>query len=283
MLSLVCAGGIALTPSLSPVGARKLGTLRVSECGLGTLNLALDNPNDPGALGALTAAVTSGCNFVDTAEAYGFGVSEKQAAWASKKAGVSIGTGPEDLVVATKFAPLPWRPDADSVVEACKASAERLGVSQIPLYQIHWPDIIQPFKPIGLEKRKDKEYWEGLVRCYEMGLVANIGCCNYGPQMTCDFQAYLEARGVPLASNQINFSLLYRKESAATRAACEALGVPLIAYFPLANVLSTAPPALLEASPLISRLVPKLRTCRPSQSDTRGPAHAGTANRPVRC
>ena len=77
--------------------------------------------------------------------------------------------------MATKFAPVPWRPDANSVVDACKASAERLGVDTIPLYQIHFPDIIQPFKAFGLEKRKDELYWEGLAMCYEKGLAANVG------------------------------------------------------------------------------------------------------------
>jgi len=107
----------------------------------------------------------------------GFGVSEKQTRWAAEQAGVSIGCGSGELAVATKFAPVPWRSDADSVVEACRQSAERLGVSQIPLYQIHFPDIIQPLKAFGVERRKDELYWEGLARCYEQGLVANVGVC----------------------------------------------------------------------------------------------------------
>ena len=119
----------------APVGARQLGTLKISEAGLGTLNLPLDKTEDPAAAAALVASIEAGCNFVDTAEAYGFGSSERLTAWAAKQAGVRIGSGDGDLHVATKFAPLPWRPDAASVVDACRASAERLGVEQIPLYQ----------------------------------------------------------------------------------------------------------------------------------------------------
>lgn len=222
------------------VGQRPLGTLAISEAGIGTLNLALDKKeNDDDAASALKAAIESGCNFVDTAEAYGFGNSELLTAWAAKQAGVEIGCGDGQLKVATKFAPVPWRSGADSVVEACKASAERLGVDCIPLYQIHFPDIIQPFKAFGLERRKDEEYFEGLARCYELGLAANVGVCNYGPELTQKIYDFLQARGIPLASNQINFSLMYRKDSAATVKRCDELGVPVIAYFPLANGLLT--------------------------------------------
>lgn len=151
------------------------------------------------------------------------------------------------------------------MVDACKASASRLGVEQIPLYQIHFPDIIQPFKAFGLEKRKDEtvcspefelgalpfpdyhslpgfdlsfvQYWDGLAQCFEQGLAANVGVCNYGPSMVEKVHAYLAERGIPLASNQINFSLMYRKEAEATIAKCNELGVPVISYFPLANGL----------------------------------------------
>jgi len=229
------AVALALVEGMTP--RRPLGTLRISEAGLGTLNLALDKTEDPAAAGALAAALAAGCNFVDTAEAYGFGSSERLTKWAVAQAGATIGCGEGDVMVATKFAPLPWRPGASSVVEACRASAERLGVEQIPLYQIHWPDIIQPFKAFGLERRKDEEYWDGLARCVEEGLAANVGVCNYGPTMTRRVHDFLAARGIRLASNQINFSLMYRRSAEPTIAACRELGVPVIAYFPLANGL----------------------------------------------
>ena len=231
------AASRALGVYISP-GVRPLGTLTISEAGLGTLNLALDKDKDTDAANTFAGAIREGCNFVDTAEAYGFGSSERLTAWSAQIARVPIGCDVGQLHVATKFAPLPWRQTPESVVEACKASAERLGVSQIPLYQIHFPDIIQPFKAIGLERRKDEEYWEGLAQCYELGLVANVGVCNYGPTMTRRVHAFLKARGIPLASNQINYSLMYRKGAVEeTVAVCKELGVPVISYFPLANGL----------------------------------------------
>ena len=239
LLFTVGAVQAAIVSPSALVGPRTLGTLTISEAGIGTLNLPLDKKEDENAAGALKASIAAGCNFVDTAEAYGFGNSEMLTAWAAKEAGIQIGVNEGELHVATKFAPVPWRPDADSVVEACKVSAERLGVKQIPLYQIHFPDIIQPFKAFGFEERKDEAYWEGLARCYEMGLAANVGVCNYGPTYVERVHAFLAKRGIPLASNQINFSLMYRKDSRATIEKCNELGVPVISYFPLANGLLT--------------------------------------------
>lgn len=177
MLGALVAAVSLVAPPI--VGPRTLGTLTISEAGLGTLNLALDkSEKDEDAAAALRASIEAGCNFVDTAEAYGFGNSERLTAWAAKQAGVRIGTGEGELHVATKFAPVPWRSGAQSVVDACRASAERLGVDCVPLYQIHFPDVIQPLKAFGLERRKDEEYWEGLAECFEMGLAANVGVCN---------------------------------------------------------------------------------------------------------
>jgi len=67
--------------------------------------------------------------------------------------------------------------------------------------------------------------------------VANVGVCNYGPSYVARAHEFFAKRGICLASNQINLSLMYRKDSAATVERCDELGVPVIAYFPLANGL----------------------------------------------
>ena len=211
-----------------------LGTLEVSSVGFGMLNLPLDKAESPDATDVFRAAVDNGVSLIDTAEAYGFGTSERLAASAASEAGAAA----SELAIATKFAPVPWRSGPEAVVDACRASAERLGVESIDLYQIHFPDILQPFKPLGFERRKDEEFWEGLARCHELGLAKNVGVCNYGPVMTARVHEALARRGVPLASNQINLSLLFRKQgSLATLERCRELGVRVLAYFPLANGL----------------------------------------------
>jgi len=83
-------------------------------------------------------------------------------------------------VVATKFAPTPFRNDAQSVVDACKGSCARLGVDSVDLLQIHMPDVIQPFKALGVERRNEEAHWEGLAACYHAGLAKNVGVSNYG-------------------------------------------------------------------------------------------------------
>ena len=142
--------------------------------------------------------------------------------------------------VATKFAPTPWRNDARSIVDACRGSSERLGVDSVPLLQIHMPDIIQPFRAFGYESSNEEAHWDGLAECYHEGLAANVGVSNYGPTLLERCHEHLAKRGVPLASNQIHFNMLYRRQgSLATVEKCKELGVACLAYYPLAMGLLT--------------------------------------------
>lgn len=227
-------GGVVNKPA--PLQDRvKLGTLSISPMGLGTLNLPLDKETDEDTSAVLKTASSMGINFLDTAEAYGFGKSETLTRNSLADVGLNISN--DGFQVATKFAPVPWRPDGQSVVEACKASAQRLGIDRIPLYQIHFPDIIQPFKAFGKENRKDELYWQGLAECYNSGLVENIGVSNYGPETLLRANEALSKLGVPIASNQINLSLARYRSSEKTLRICDELGIKVLAYFPLANGL----------------------------------------------
>ena len=143
-------------------------------------------------------------------------------------------------VVATKFTPSPWRTTAESVVEACQESRDRLGVDQIDLYQLHMPDIVQPLRIFGKEENKDEKYWDGLAECYHRGLVKNVGVCNYGPTLLLRCQEALAKRNVPLASNQIAFSLIGRHNGAQeTLDKGNELGIKTLAFFPFAMGLLT--------------------------------------------
>mmetsp|Transcript_27824 Transcript_27824/g.55729 ORF Transcript_27824/g.55729 Transcript_27824/m.55729 type:complete len:368 (-) Transcript_27824:37-1140(-) len=225
-------GGTAPAPLQKRV---QLGTLSVSPMGLGTLNLPLDKEIDEESTRVLKTASDLGVNFVDTAEAYGFGKSETMTKNCLRDA--NIVAGKNGMKIATKFAPVPWRLDSSSVVDACRASAERLGVESVPLYQIHWPDLIQPFGAFGIENKKDELFWDGLADCYLSGLAENVGVSNYGPETLLRASEALGKRGVPIASNQINLSLARYRSSEATLSLCEDLGIKVLAYFPLANGL----------------------------------------------
>lgn len=143
-------------------------------------------------------------------------------------------------IVATKFTPSPWRTTVESVVEACEQSRERLGVEQIDLYQLHMPDVVKPFRFLGFGRPLDEVYWEGLAECYKRGLVKNVGVSNYGPTLVRRCQKALAKHDVPLASNQIAYSLIGRQNGAQeTLDTCSELGVKVLAYYPFAMGLLT--------------------------------------------
>lgn len=110
--------------------------------------------------------------------------------------------------------------------------------------------MIQPFRRFGRARAKDELYWDGLAECVRLGLARNVGVSNYGPTLLRRAHAHLARRDVNLASNQICYSLLYRRQGAqATVDACAELGVTPLAYYPLAMGLlagawdAQAPPA----------------------------------------
>ncbi|KAK8458882.1 hypothetical protein SEVIR_2G034100v4 [Setaria viridis] len=92
------------------------------------------------AKGAFDASIDCGITFFDTAEVYGAGVSG--AINSESLLGRFIKERqqkePVEVAIATKFAALPWRFGRGSVISALKASLDRLGVSSVELYQLHW-------------------------------------------------------------------------------------------------------------------------------------------------
>ncbi|CAB9514615.1 Uncharacterized oxidoreductase At1g06690, chloroplastic [Seminavis robusta] len=154
----------------------------------------------------------------DTAELYGFGRSESLLGEFSK----SIPEG-KQVQIATKFAALPTRTKPENVLKACEASQKRLGGQPIDLYQIHFPNAWS-----------NEEYWDGLAEAYERGLVKAVGVSNYGVDATRACHAALAKRGIPLASNQIQLSLLYTHPlQNGLMETCRELGVQVLSYSPL--------------------------------------------------
>jgi aryl-alcohol dehydrogenase-like predicted oxidoreductase len=166
---------------------------------------------------AFEASVTAGINFFDTAEIYGRGRSERLLGQFARADGHKV-------VTATKFMPFPWRLRRGSLVGALRKSLDRLGPPQIDLYQVHWP-----LPPISIET-----WMEGLSDAFEAGLTRAVGVSNYNVSQMRRAHAALARRGVPLASNQVQYSLLHRApEQDGLLDACRELGVTSIAYSPL--------------------------------------------------
>jgi len=169
------------------------------------------------------ATLTGGIIFFDTAEIYGWGKSERFLGKFIRESG-------QKAVVATKFFPYPWRWRKGALQKALRGSLERLGMAQVDLYQIHWP---LPLVAI--------ETWmDALADAVEAGLIGAAGVSNYSVDQMRRAHAALAKRGIPLASNQVQYSLLDRKpDKSGLLAACQELGVTLIAYSPLAKGMLT--------------------------------------------
>ena len=100
--------------------------------------------------------------------------------------------------------------------------------------------VKQPMRFLGFDKAHDRAYWDGLAECYHRGLVKNVGVSNYGPTLVSECHEHLARQGVPLASNQIAFSLIGRHSGAQqTLDRCNELGVKVLAYYPFAMGLLT--------------------------------------------
>lgn len=172
---------------------------------------------------AFDACLEDGVNLFDTAEIYGSGQSETLL-------GQFINSADKRVIVASKFMPHPWRLRAKSLLDALRNSLDRLGLEKIDLYQIHFPVPI-----VSIET-----WMEMMAQAVEDGLITSVGVSNYSVAQTRRAHEALSNYNIPLATNQVEYSLLNRKvERNGLLQVCEELGVKVIAYSPLAQGMLT--------------------------------------------
>jgi aryl-alcohol dehydrogenase-like predicted oxidoreductase len=206
-------------------GAIALGPtqLRVSPMGVGTNSWGARRAADPGKLPAFTALLDAGINLFDTAEIYTLGASERTI-------GHCIHASDRIPIVLTKFFPLPWRWRKQTLPDALKASLARLGLARVDVYLLHFP-----WPPVALET-----WMDALADAVHAGYARSVGISNCGVEQTRRAHAALAARGVSLACNEVEYSLLKRDpQSNGLLSLCRELGVTLIAYRPLAMGMLT--------------------------------------------
>jgi aryl-alcohol dehydrogenase-like predicted oxidoreductase len=229
-----------------------------------------DTHNDSDIEQAARISLAAGINLIDTAEVYGSGRSEVLT-------GQFVQNAPGPVCVATKFFPMPWRILKRSVQRALRHSLERLRMDHVHLYQIHWPSPIVPIET----------YVEGLALMHHLGLIKAVGVSNYNKNQMQRAITTLAKFDIPLASNQVPYSLLDRAiEKNGLLARCQELGVRLIAYSPLEKGLltgkystKTPPPGLRGGryAGLLPRLEPLIKLMTEIGQDVGGKAPAQVA------
>lgn len=170
---------------------------------------------------AWEASIDAGATFFDTAEVYGNGESERiigslLASDTDRAAKVQI---------ATKFMPMPWKVNVrSSLMSSLRASLDRLGIAAVDLYQIHGPVSLRGHGALA----------DALADAHAAGLVRAVGVSNYSVRETRSMARALEERGLRLATNQIELSLLRRvPETSGLLDACAELDVVPLAYSPI--------------------------------------------------
>ena len=173
---------------------------------------------------AFKTALEAGVNFFDTAEIYGFGESERFL-------GEFMQQTNQPVQIATKYFPLPWRFNTQAVADALTASLKRLQLPTVALYQVH-----QPFDFF----MGQKALMNALADEVKQGRILAVGVSNYSAEQMRQAHQFLAERGIPLAVNQVQYSLLSRKiETNGVLAAARELGITILAYSPLAQGLLT--------------------------------------------
>jgi aryl-alcohol dehydrogenase-like predicted oxidoreductase len=197
-----------------------IGGETVHRLGFGAMRLCGENiigaPEDEAAAHDVAReAVDLGVDFIDTADSYGPGTSERLL----REAGIV-----DDAFVATKGGLLrnhdgDWLPlgDPDYLRNAALVSIDRLGVDSIDLYQLHRPD-------------PDTEFEESVATLAELkddGLVDNVGLSNVSVE-----QLETARDHVDVATVQNEYNLTNRDHEDVLEV-CESAGIGFIPYFPI--------------------------------------------------
>src|SRR5215208_3607291 len=181
------------------------------------------------------AGLDGGVNWFDTAELYGAGVSEKSLSTALKAAGKKD----QDVIIATKWWPL-FR-TARNIARTIDDRLRFLDGYSIGLYQVHQP----------LSFSTPEAGMDAMAELVKAGKIRSVGVSNFNAEQMRRAHRQLQKHGLPLASNQVRYSLLDRRiERNGILETARELGITIIAYTPLESGLLSGKyhkdPELLE-------------------------------------
>jgi len=193
--------------------------------------------------GIIRTALDGGINWFDTAEIYGRGRSEQGLANALRAAEKKD----DEVIVATKWFPM-FR-TARNIPRTIHDRIRFLDGYSIDLYMVHQP---WGFSPPEAEM-------EAMADLVEGGKIRSVGVSNFDAEQMRRAHTALQKRGLPLAANQMQYSLLHRKiETNGVLAAAKELGITITAWSPLASGLLTGKfhkdPDILSKTPFGRRM-----------------------------
>jgi aryl-alcohol dehydrogenase-like predicted oxidoreductase len=220
----------------------RLGTsgLKVSRLCLGCMSYGVpERGAHPWTLGEeqsrpfISRALELGINFFDTSNSYSDGTSEEITGRALRDFAKR-----DEVVVATKVF-FPMRPDANarglsrkSILREIDASLSRLGADYIDLYQIHRWDYSTPIE----------ETLEALHDVVKSGKARYIGASSMHAWQFCKALYLTDLHGwTRFVSMQNHYNLLYREEEREMLGLCQAEGIGVVPWSPLARGLLTRP------------------------------------------
>lgn len=169
---------------------------------------------------AVEVSIEAGVNLFDTAAMYSMGAAEIRLGELIRG---------KDVIIATKY-PSGFSFRVEDFPKELNMTLSRLGRDSIDLYQHHYPN----------PRLSIPDLMDRVAEAVEEGKVRAVGVSNYSVEQMREAHAALAKRGIPLASNQVEYSLLHRKpEVNGVLDACRELGITLIAYTPMAGGLLT--------------------------------------------
>ncbi len=191
----------------------------------------------------LRTALDGGINWFDTAEIYGGGRSEQGLAKALRAAEKKD----DEVIVATKWFPM-FR-TARNIPRTIHDRIRFLDGYSIDLYMVH--------QPWGFSSPEAE--MEAMADLVEGGKIRSVGVSNFNAEQMRRAHTALQKRGLPLAANQMQYSLLHRKiETNGVLAAAKELGITITAWSPLASGLLTGKfhkdPEILSKTPFGRRM-----------------------------
>ncbi len=199
---------------ITPIG---LGAWQFSE-GKNFNNLVWKSIDSETTNEIISQAVKAGINWIDTAEYYGKGASERGVSRGLQAANL----GDNDVKIATKWWPL--LRFAKNIPRSISKRINALSPYSIDLYQIH-----QPFSFSSVEKQM-----QNMVKIANLNLIKSIGVSNFTLENMIKAYEELEKNDYPLVSNQVSYSILDRRiENNGLLEKANELGITIIAYSPL--------------------------------------------------